>query len=111
MKKFGEYCFKINSIKLDPYLQDSEIKCVTFKQLPAFSSIIAPKNVIMTTKKINGIEGYTVEVPMVESALIYEFQVFKDIQGNELVYTTRSKNNIMTWISSKSGIYYYRYIR
>lgn len=109
MKKFGNYCFKINPITPDSFLQDSEIKCVVFKRSEAFGPALEAKNIVMTSIQINGVDGYTVEVSKNEKASLFEFQVFKDADGKELVFTTRSKNNVMTWISSRSGVYYYRY--
>ena len=109
MSKFGNYCFKINSIIPDSFVQDSEIKCVKFSQIPPFGSLTAPKNIVMSSKTINGVEAYLVEVPPVARATSFELQIFKDIQGSELVFTTRSASNKMTWVSSKSGIFYYHY--
>ena len=109
MTKFGNYCFKITSLIPDSFVLDSEVKCIKFIEARPFANMLNPKDIVLHSKLINGIEAYSIELPPFDGAKAFELQVFKDRGATDLVISLRSTNNKMEWVSTKAGIFYYRY--
>ena len=109
VKKFGTSCFVIRPVVKTSFWLSSPAQCITYKELPPFDKAPTASTVIMKYIKINGVDGYSIELPMLSRAEFYEFQVYGDNQAKKMVFTDKSRGNVIKWPTNKTGIYYYRY--
>ena len=107
VKKFGKFCFILRPVNKTSIWLPSGMQCIFNKEMAPFDVIANTKNIILKYTKINGVGSYLINLPVVERAAIYEVQVFDEAQ--KIVFSDKSKNNVITWPSSKTGIYYYKY--
>lgn len=107
VKKYGTYCFVLKPISKSPVWLSSDAQCIFYKEMLPFDRIANTKNIILKYTKVNGIGSYLINLPVVPRAATYEIQVFDEAQ--KIVFADKSKNNIITWPSSKTGIFYYKY--
>lgn len=107
VKKFGTYCFILRPLNKSSVWLPSSTQCINYKEMAPFDVIANTKNIILKYTKVNGVGSYLINLPIVERASIYEVQVFDDAQ--KVVFADKAKTNVITWPSSKTGIYYYKY--
>lgn len=107
VKRFGDFCFVLRPANKSTVWLPSAVQCITYKQLAPFDGIAATKNIILKYKTINGTGSYLITLPVVPRAETYEIQVFDNAKN--VVFSDRSKENVINWPSSKTGIYYYKY--
>ena len=107
VKKFGNYCFVLRGLNKKSVWMPSKSQCIYYKEIEPFSNIASTKNIVLKYAKINGVDSYLIGLPVVERASIYEVQVFNGEKN--VVFSERSKSNVITWPSRKTGIFYYRY--
>jgi hypothetical protein len=107
VKRFGKYCFVLRSVNKSSVWLDSAKQCIFYKEMAPFDVIANSKNIILKFTKVNGVGSYLITLPVVERAATYEVQVFDNSQ--KIVFADKSKNNVITWPSSKTGIFYYKY--
>lgn len=107
VKRFGNFCFVLRAMTKTSVWIPSKTQCIYYKEIAPFATIASAKNIILEYVKINGVGSYLINLPLVDRASIYEVQVF-DGKKN-IVFSDKSKNNVITWPSRKTGIFYYRY--
>jgi hypothetical protein len=107
VKKFGTFCFILRPVDKTSSWLPSASQCIVYTEKAPFDVIAATKNIILKYTKVNGVGSYLITLPQVERAAVYEIQVFDDAQ--KVVFSDRSKNNVITWPSSKAGVFYYKY--
>ena len=107
VKKFGNYCFVLRAMNTTSVWKPSKTKCIYYKEVAPFDTIASANNIILKYAKVNGIGSYLINLPLVERASIYEVQVFNG--KKDIVFSDKSKSNVITWPSRKTGIFYYRY--
>lgn len=107
VKKFGNFCFILRPVNKSSVWLSSATQCIFYKEKAPFDVIANTKNIILKYTKINGVGSYLINLPIVERAVNYEVQVFDEAQN--IVFSDKSKNNVVTWPSSKTGIFYYKY--
>lgn len=107
VKKFGKFCFILRPTDKSSVWLPSGTQCIFYKEMLPFDEIANTKNIILKYTKVNGIGSYLINLPVVPRAAFYEIQVFDGSQ--KIVFADKSKNNIITWPSSKTGIFYYKY--
>lgn len=107
VKKFGTFCFILRPLDKASSWLPSASQCIVYTEKAPFDVIAATKNIILKYTKVNGVGSYLITLPQVERAAIYEIQVFDD--AKKVVFSDRSKNNVITWPSSKAGAFYYKY--
>lgn len=109
VKNFGTYCLQIRAFDKKSAWLPSAAKCITYSAKTAFDKMSTPKNIVMKYIELNGVGSYSMEVPVMPRAELYEIQVFKDMEGKNLVFTERSKTTVIKWPTKKTGVYFYRY--
>jgi hypothetical protein len=109
LKSFGTYCLVLRALDKDSAWLPSASKCIIYTSRPAFGKMDTPKNLVMKYVEQNGVGSYTLEVPAIAGASMYEVQVYKDMEGKNIVFTERSKTPVVKWPTKKTGIYFYRY--
>lgn len=107
VKKFGNYCFVLTAVTKASVWIPSKTQCIYYKEIAPFATLASTKNIILEYAKINGVGSYLINLPLVERASIYEVQVFDEKKN--IVFVDKSKNNVITWPSRKTGLFYYRY--
>lgn len=107
MKNFGTFCFILRPVKKAISWLPSASQCIIYTEKAPFDVIASAKNIILKYKKVNGVGSYLINLPEVSRASVYEVQVFD--KTKKVIFSDSSKNNVITWPSSKTGIFYYRY--
>lgn len=109
LKGFGQYCYLAHLLAPVEYFHDSDIYCFNLVQLPAFDQIPKAKNTILENNNSNGIETYKFFLPTVKNAVKYHAELFREISGKTLIYSTDSTTPQISWKTKRSGIYYMKY--
>jgi hypothetical protein len=107
VKKFGTFCFILRPLNKSSVWLPSGTQCIINKEMAPFDVIANTKNIILKYTKVNGVGSYLINLPVVERAVSYEVQVFDGAQ--KVVFADKSRSNVITWPSNKTGIYYYKY--
>ena len=107
IKDFGTFCFILRPLsKVSAWLPSSN-QCIIYSQKAPFDIIAATKNIVLKYTKVNGIGSYLITLPVVDRANFYEIQVFNN--SKKVIFSDRSKSNVIVWPSNKAGAFYYKY--
>jgi hypothetical protein len=109
LQKFGQYCVKIIPNQKTKYYDNSAPFCFKFNEIEPFKEMPILNNTILTFTKSNGVDAFKTEIAPVNRASKYHFEIYKDSEGKELIYKQDSNKPQLTWITKKSGIFYFRY--
>lgn len=106
---FGEYCFTAETKLADDYMTNSEPHCLKLVEIPVFTSIPKPKDIILELAKVDGANVYKINIPKVEKAERYYVEIYKNFNGYKRIYSGEENSPTFLWKSNRSGIYYLRY--
>jgi hypothetical protein len=106
---FGQHCMSATPLTPTEYVLSSEKYCVNIIQVAAFTQLPKAKDAILALAKQNVLDGYRILVPSIDKAVKYLFEIYKDKQGEKLIYSTLSNTPDTVWNTNLSGIYYLRY--
>ena len=107
VKAFGTFCLILKPLKKVSEWLPSTSQCIIYSEQAPFDTIAATKNVVLKFQKVNGVGSYRISLPEIQNATAYEIQVFN--KTKKIIFSERSKSNIIIWPSNKAGVFYYRY--
>ena len=110
LTEFGDYCFSAKLKDKQKYFTNPEDFCFKLIQLPPFNAIPRAKDSILEyTKTDGGVETYIVKVPSIKNAVKYEFAIYKDNKGKDLVFQDTTTTPQFKWTTRRSGIFFLQY--
>lgn len=103
----NQYCFRINSSVDIPLTGPSASQCAVISQ-NIFPKLPRPNEVTITRNSIGELNDFTFEVPKIDNATEYEFQVFMDPGLKDEVFKGKSNSNKLIWFNDNIGVIEYR---
>ncbi|MBP9682162.1 MAG: hypothetical protein KBD76_12205 [Bacteriovorax sp.] len=108
INSFGKTCIKARG-KPQLLLLESKEYCVMLKKKKAFPFLPLKEKQVLKHVKVKQKDAYIIFAPLIPNAVKYEFNVFKDANGEKLVFKSIEEHSQTKWISNRSGVYYLRY--
>lgn len=109
LEGFGTHCFTAQLLIAKESIGKSDDYCIKFIQTPVFAPLPRASDSVLTYIKHNGLDSYKIEVPKIEKAVKYQFDIYSDNFNKNLVYTVNSTKPEIYWATNRSGIYYLKY--
>lgn len=110
LSEFGDYCFGAVFTTPQKYLTNPKDFCLKLVQLPPFPTLPrAQDSVLEYTKEDGGLETYIVKVPAMKEAVQYEFSIYKDNKGKNLVFKDTTSSPEFKWTTRRAGVFYLQY--
>lgn len=109
LRNFGHYCIKFLPAPKFKYYDNSPLHCFDFKELEPFKVIPELRPTILKRTKVNGLDAYSAQIPTIERAIKYHFEIYKNSDMKELLFEYDSITPNLIWVTHRSGIFYYRY--
>lgn len=109
LKKFGTYCFQAILKKDIQFIENSDEYCFKFIQVPVFGALEKSKDMVLNKIKKQKVESYRIEVPKINKAENYYFEVSLSTNDKNVIFKGTGKKPEILWTTNRSGIYYLRY--
>ncbi len=110
LTEFGDYCFSAKLKDEQKYYRNPKDFCFKLVQLPPFEALPRAKDSILEyTKNDGGVETYIVKVPAIKNATKYDYAIYKDNKGKELIFKDTTTTPQFKWTTRRSGIFFLQY--
>ncbi|MBP9682465.1 MAG: hypothetical protein KBD76_13750 [Bacteriovorax sp.] len=106
---YGNYCIKVKSNVKEELFVESLPYCFSFKASMPFGQLPRAQDQYMSYVDYQGLNAYLIKSPVIPGAVGYEFFVASDSEHKKIVFSTKSDEPKLHWISKRFGVYYFRY--